>query len=396
VRFSSLIVKNLTRRPARSALTVVALSTAITAVVALLGIAHGFTRSFAEVYSAHGVDIVVSRQGSADRLSSSVDVKYISEIAHLSQVQRAAGVLLESLSFEDEGIYGIPTMGIQRGSWLLNNYQFVGGNPGDPFTVQPPTTQRSDTNASRASIEQPMVILLGVHLAERIGKSRGDTVNLFDEPYTISGVFRSSSVWENGSIILPLDVLQALTDRKGQVTYINVVLQPVDSTDSSEQAISAIQGLDRRLLAMTTSQYVETDTRMQVARAMAWMTSVIAVLIGSISVLNTMLTSVLERTKEIGILRAIGWSKKRIAAMIIGESCGLSLVASLLGIAAAFILTGALSRSPATGGLISADINFPIILQGLVLALTIGLFGALMPAIRATRLSPTEAFRENG
>lgn len=396
MQFSSLIIKNLTRRPGRSALTVVALATAITAVVALLGIAHGFTQSFAEVYSAHGVDIVVSRQGSADRLSSAVDVKYVSEITQLDEVERAAGVLLESLSFEEEGIYGIPTMGIQRGSWLLNNYEFVGGTSSDPFAVTSTTTQGEGSEAAESVTDQPQVILLGVHLAERIGKSVGDTVNLFDEACTISGIFRSSSVWENGSIILPLDVLQQLVDRSGQVTYINVVVQTEALKDGAAQAITAIQGLDRRLLAMTTSQYVETDTRMQVAKAMAWMTSIIAVLIGSISVLNTMLTSVLERTKEIGILRAIGWSKRRIAAMILGESCGLSLCASLLGIVAAFVLTEMLSRSPATGGLISADISFSVVLQALVLAVIIGLFGALMPAVRATRLTPTEAFRESG
>ena len=94
--FLGLIWKNLMRRKFRSTLTLLALATAIAAVVSLLGIAQGFTKSFADVYAAHAVDIVVSRQGSADRLSSSVDVEFVDKIAALPDVDRAAGVLLET------------------------------------------------------------------------------------------------------------------------------------------------------------------------------------------------------------------------------------------------------------------------------------------------------------
>ena len=124
MRFTDLILKNLLRRPMRSTLTLVALATAIASVVALLGITRGFTRSFADIYAAHSIDIVVSRQGSADRLSSSIDEQYVAKIEALQTVERAAAVLLETLSFEDEGIYGVPTMGIADGSWLLDDYEF--------------------------------------------------------------------------------------------------------------------------------------------------------------------------------------------------------------------------------------------------------------------------------
>lgn len=373
--FRSLILKNLTRRSARSALTLVALATAITAVVALFGIAQGFTRSFSEVYSAHGIDLVVSRQGTADRLSSSVDLKFIERIEKLQGIQRVDGVLLDTLSLEDEGIYGIPTMGIQPGSWLMENYTIVQGK----------NTSSEGHN-----------VLLGVHLAERIGKSAGETITLFDEAYTIDAVFQSSSTWENGSMILPLSTLQQLTDRAGQVTYINVVLESAARTPAQMQSVvSSIQSLDRRLLALKTEEYVATDTRMQIAHAMAWMTSAIALLIGTIGTLNTMLTSVLERTKEIGILRAIGWPRRRVVAMIMGESCVLAVTASVIGFAFAVLLTRALSQSPSARGLITPHIDVRVVVQGFALALIIGLLGALIPAIRAARLSPTEAFREN-
>jgi putative ABC transport system permease protein len=378
VRFSQLIYKNLARRPARSALTLLALATAITAVVSLFGVAKGFTHSFADVYAAHDVDIVVSRQGTADRLSSSVDASYVRQIQQIPTVAKAAGVMLDTLSLEEQGIYGVPTMGIEPESWLLQSFEIT-------------RPAGSESAGAERSTRQ---LMLGVHLADRLQAKAGDSINLFDEPYEVTGVFKSSSTWENGSMILPLAQLQQLTDRPAQVTYINVVLQPSAEINTALKTIESIQQIDKRLLALKTSEYVETDTRMQIAHAMAWMTSAIALLIGTISTWNTMLTSVMERTKEIGILRAIGWRKRRVVGMILAESCTLALVASVIGILLAKLLTWALSQAPEARGLLSPKIDVFVVGQGLVLAFVIGLLGAMLPAWRAARLSPTEAFRE--
>lgn len=394
MRFSQLIYKNLARRPARSALTLLALATAITAVVALFGVAKGFTRSFSDVYAAHQVDIVVSRQGTADRLSSSVDSSYVQKIAALPTVARAAGVMLDTLSLEEQGIFGIPTMGLEPGSWLLDSFEFIGAKPQQATG----SAQVASENSSTSAVADPMAtqtMLLGVHLADRLQAKIGDTVKLFEEPYTITGIFKSTSTWENGSMILPLAQLQKLTDRSGQVTYINVVLKSTGVQQAANDTISEISQIDKRLLALTTSEYVETDTRMQLAHAMAWMTSVIALMIGTIGTWNTMLTSVMERTKEIGILRAIGWRRRRVVGMILGESCSLALLASVIGIAMAKLLTWALSQAPAARGLLSPQIDGYVLIQGMVLAIVIGLLGAFLPAWRAAQLSPTEAFREN-
>ncbi len=377
MRFTSLIIKNLTRRPFRTTLTLLAFATAIAAVVALLGIAKGFTKSFADVYESHSVDVVVSRQGTADRLSSSVDQNFAVKIAAIPEVARTAGVLLETLSLEGSEVYGIPTMGIADGSWLLEDYK---------IQAVPPNSDTSKYNSRR--------LMLGIHLAERVGVRAGDTVMMFEDPYLVEGIFESRSTWENGSMIMPLDSLQAITDRIGQVTYINVVLnKPIDAA-KAEATVAKIQELDAKLHAMTTEDFVETDTRMQLASAMAWMTSVIALVIGAIGTLNTMMTSVLERTREIGILRAIGWPRRRVVSMILLESCTLAFMASVVGCALAGLLTWSLSQASAAKGVLSPAIDIWVILQGLLLAFAIGLLGALIPAWRAAKLLPTEAFRD--
>jgi putative ABC transport system permease protein len=152
--------------------------------------------------------------------------------------------------------------------------------------------------------------------------------------------------------------------------------------------------MDSKLLALKTEQFVSTDTRIQVATAMAWMTSMVALVIGAISTLNTMMTSVLERTVEIGILRAIGWRRYRVAKMVLMESLGLAFLASLLGTVFAVVGIFLLSRSPAAAGLVTPVVDASVLFQGLGLAWIIGLLGALLPAWRAANLMPTDAFHE--
>ncbi len=403
MRFSSLIWKNLVRRPMRSALTLLALATAIAAVVSLQGISRGFTRSFGEIYTAHSVDIVVSRAGSADRLSSSIDQGFAEKIAELPEVNRTAAVLLDTLSLEDEGIYGIPAMGIDPDSWLRRDYEIQHARKNktdlnDFKAVQIDTPPSNDGSVADSRTAE-RTVWLGIHLADRLGVSPGSTVNLFDEPYRVTALFKSRSTWENGAMVFDLDELQRLTDRQGQATYIDVVLNPpvageAQSPSRAQRAVAAITKLDSKLLPLATQEFVDTDTRLKLAGAMAWMTSMIAMILGVIGTLNTMLTSVMERTKEIGILRAIGWPKRRVVSMILLESCSLALLASLLGTGLAMLLTWGLAQAPIVKGVLSPAIDGGIVMQGFVLAIAIGLLGALLPAWRAAKLLPTDAFRE--
>ncbi|WP_182867542.1 ABC transporter permease [Rhodopirellula sp. JC639] len=376
MRFTSLILKNLTRRPLRAALTLIALTMAVASVVALRGIANGFTESFTEIYQSHSIDIVVSRQGTADRLSSSVAQEAAGQIEQIEGVAKAAGVLLETLSLEDQQIFGVPTLGIAADSWLRDDFRWIERRPADA-SQSPPPKQLS----------------LGIHLAERSGLSVGQTALIFEEPYVVAGIFESDSVWENGSLVMPLDQLQAISDRTGQVTYINVVLEPTVDGDLARSIVDQIHAIDGRLHAMTTEEFVGTDTRMQLASAMAWMTSIIALAIGAIGTLNTMMTSVLERTREIGVLRAVGWPRSRVIRMIVAESVVLALSASVLGGVLAIVATDAMSRHPAVRGVLVPAIDAGTLSEGALLAVLIGLLGALLPAKRAASVMPTEALR---
>ncbi len=126
---------------------------------------------------------------------------------------------------------------------------------------------------------------------------------------------------------------------------------------------------------------------------MAWVTSAMALVIGAVGMLNTMVMSVFERTNEIGILRAIGWRRWRVVRMILMESILLSLAGGVVGTAGAIVLTQVLAAQPAVAGMVDPDVAPWVIAQGFVIALCVGLLGAAYPAYRGAQLLPTEALR---
>jgi putative ABC transport system permease protein len=94
----------------------------------------------------------------------------------------------------------------------------------------------------------------------------------------------------------------------------------------------------------------------------------IAILIGAVGMMNTVLMSVFERTREIGVLRSLGWRKGRVLGLIIGESLALSLIGGLAGTALGIAAVRALGSSPATGGLLQGRFSPGLFIQALGLA----------------------------
>jgi putative ABC transport system permease protein len=244
-------------------------------------------------------------------------------------------------------------------------------------------------------------VLLGNLLAQNLDKRVGDTVEIETKGFKVVGVYESASVYEGRAALVLLEDLQRLMDRVGQVSEFMLVLDR--KLPDRKAAIEKVQleiadlrdeeGQPLGLTALPTEQYVSHDMEIQLARQMAWSTSLIALVIGSVGVLNTMSMSVLERTQEIGVLRAIGWPKARIIKMIVCESCALGVAGALLGMGAGVALTAALSRFPAARGMVRGDTAPGVLAAGFAVALAMGLVGSLYPACRGAGLHPTEALR---
>jgi putative ABC transport system permease protein len=110
-------------------------------------------------------------------------------------------------------------------------------------------------------------------------------------------------------------------------------------------------------------------------------------------VMNTMLMSVMERTREIGVFKALGWSRFRILRMILQEATWLGLLGAGFGIGISLLLTQQLRWVPMVGPAMVPLWSWDIFARAILVALALGILGGLYPAYQATTLQPTEALR---
>lgn len=380
MRFSQFILKNVLQRKSRSALTTIGVAVAVMAVVALVGIADGFERSFRDLYERRGVDLLVVRAGTSEHLSSSVPQQVGEQIRKLPGVRAVSPGLMDVVSFESANLTSVALQGWAPDSFLFDDLKIISGR--------------------RLEAGDDKCVMLGMVLAKNLGKKAGDSVEIANQSFEIVGVFESFNPLENGSVVMLIHSLQTLMDRPKQVTGFQVILDDapdkkalIERVRQEIESLHTKQGRPWGIAATPTRDYVRNTSQIQMAQAMAWMTSVIALVIGAVGVLNTMIMSVFERTREIGILRAIGWRKTRVVRLILFESILLSIVGAVVGIVAAVLLTRALTWWPMVNGLIRGDVAPVVMIQGFFIALAVGLIGGAYPAYRGAQLLPTEALR---
>ena len=140
-------------------------------------------------------------------------------------------------------------------------------------------------------------------------------------------------------------------------------------------------------------QVVKVDTSSRLIIDTGWIFSLLALIVGGIGVTNTMAMSVVERIHEIGIMRAVGWAKWRIALLILSEAVGIGLLALGLGLACGYLAAEVFTKSGKLSQLAEPDFTTGVFAWGLAFALGVAVIGALYPAWRAVRLRPIEALR---
>jgi putative ABC transport system permease protein len=375
MRFYTFVLKNVVRRRVRSTLTVVGMAVAVGAVVALVGISSSSVQAFLAIYQNQKVAIIVQQRGAKQRLTSTLSDKLGDEIAKIPGVKQVNTGLVDYTSLEELGISALVVQG-----WIPDSpvMRALNIEPGGHWL----------TAADKHGV------LLGEDLARSLDKRVGDKLPLFDDgTYTVVGIVKSSIPYESGSMWVSLSDLQKFMDRKGQVTGYAIVVDQPDKPAEVERIRAAIAALGSNIEAKTAEESVTSTTEIRFIRAMSWITSAIAIIIGAVGMLNTMIMSVSERTREIGILRAIGWRQWRIVRMILIESVLLSFSGGLLGTLCAVVVTPILGRHPAVAGLIDTHIAAGVIGMGVAMAIVVGLLGAAYPAYRGAQLLPTEALR---
>ena len=192
--------------------------------------------------------------------------------------------------------------------------------------------------------------------------------------------------------MLPLISMQASERKLGTVTLIAVKVRSGASIDRVRKAIET--GNPNLATVRLASEFGRVDRNFAFLKAAQTGATIIALVIGIIIVMNTMLLSFIERIREFGLLRAVGWSRRRLLSLVIGEALGISVLGAAVGVAFAFALTYALARFSTLRGLLQPEFSASIFWMALYSAIGIGLIAALYPSVRAALLRPGIALRK--
>lgn len=368
MHFFTVIVKNLFRRKLRNLLTVLGIAIGIGAVVSLVSISDGFVKSFTEMLEARGTDISVTRANTPDVLLGSIEEGIKNEIEQIEGVKAVSRVLVDLVTIED--LPSVMVFGFDPDEFIFEHLKVIRG-------------KSIDRNSGNE-------VMIGKVLAGNMKVDVGSEVEIEREIFKIVGIFESGNVVENGAIVMNIRKLQKLMNREGYVTVFNIKLQNPEFTDS---VIKTIKERFPKLEAMTTEEVTRNNEGYKMAKALAWATSLIALFVGALGTMNTVFMSVFERTKEIGVLRAIGWRRRRIVEMIIGESILLGITGGVLGMGLGVVAVHFINHIPIVKGLIVGDFSFPLFLKSGIIAIFMGILGGVIPAYWGASISPAEALR---
>ena len=381
--FLSLVVKNPFRNKTRSSLAIVGIAIGIMVIVALGMITGGLENSTQSTLKAGAAEITVSQAGSTGIGSSgSINQTYAADILSLSGVKSTAGILRASntttgstSSNSTQGGFGggLSITGIDSDKLSLMGIDSVNGT----FFTNDSTNQ----------------VIIGKTEAQSLNKTVGDTINLYGQNFTITGTFETGNFMTDNGIVMPLSTLQNLTSNQNKVS--EVLVKVTDNANVTTVSNTITNAYPNQL---TTSTAADSANRINQGLGFistaSWAISLLAIFIGAVGVINTMVMTVYERTREIGVLKAVGWKDSRILGMILGESIVLTLIAFVVGTVIA--VTGVevlLTLVPSVGNAITPSFSIYIFLRAFGIALLVGIIGGLYPAYRASRLSPTEALR---
>ncbi len=361
-----MVFKNLLRRKTRTLLTVIGIAIGVAAVIVLGAFAEGFINAYSTVLTSSGADIIVTQSDAADVILSAVDDVVQPQIANIAGVSKTSGVLLGMVSTPDVPYFVV--FGLAPQEFGINHYKIIEG---------------TRLMGSRQ-------VLLGKTAAKNFKKKLGDNYKIQEVSFRVVGIYETGENIEEMGAVIALKEAQEIFKKPRQVTYYQIQVQRPEATTA---VIAEVERRFPKLTASRSSNFMDDQQETQMLRAMGSFIGALAVIAGGLVMMNTMLMSVFERTREIGVLRALGWRRRRVLQLIFGEAIVLSVLGGIVGVALAILLVMWLNQLPALVGFLENALTPALVVQGFLTALFLGVVGGLYPAWRASGLEPVEQCR---
>ncbi len=366
----TLAMRNLGRRRARTAVVTLSVGLAVGMALTLLAVSESIENGTREGVDERGADFTVIDRDASDIFSGFIPQQVGARLGAVPGVAGVAGELVTFAPVDHEAQRLV--VGWPRDSFFWRNMPVAEGRlPG--------------SGDSRVAI-------LGAGAAEKLNKKAGDTLDIFEDQFRIVGIAGYKSALNRSLIILPLQDLQEIAFKNDQVTVFHIKLAPELSSTDVDRVERDLEKLGR-LQAAPTDQLLSHDRNLSILKAISHAISWIALTLGGLSVLSALLMAIQERTREIGVMMAIGWNVPRTMASILIEGMLIGVVGCLIGVAVSYLASFMFSSIPQIGNYLVFRPTLQSIAPTIIAAIFLCALGALYPAWRAAAQTPAEAIR---
>ncbi len=358
---NKLVLENLKQRPIRTFLSILLIAVPVTLILTLVGLSEGTLQDSARRQKGIGADIVIRPRGSSILSLSSAPMpegmlKMLGEMPHVSL---ATGTVIQPLS----GFNSITGVDLSAFTKMSGGFHYVEGGP----------------------FQGPNDMIIDEFYASQEKLHVGDTVNLLNRSWRVAGIIEGGKL---ARIILPIKVLQELTGNTGKLSQIYLKMDRPAYIDSTVAELKKkLEGYPIYPMRELLSYFSVNNVPM--LRGFINVVVTIGIVIGFAVVFLSMYTSVLQRTREIGILKSLGASRWYVLNIILREAFLMALGGTVLGIILSFGSKWLISQM-AGASLTQAIVPmwWPI---AALIALTGALLGGLYPGMQAARQDPIEA-----
>lgn len=359
-----MIWKNLLRRKFRTAMFIVGISVVLTGMLVLLGVTNGLDSQIETQFRREQIDLMAVEANAVMSFYSNIPERTVAEMADVQGVAKVMPFVLnlvQTAKFPMLVVYGLEPNRLQ-----------------EKFNVLEGRLPRTEDE-----------IAIGKTIKDGFAANLGETVELYKRHFTVVGFVESGIETEDGSVVMTLKGAQAMASKEGQVNALGIRLAP--GTKPTE----ALERLHERfpVLTFTTAkEYVKTQQNIEFIKKIGQGIGLLSVVGGAMIVFIFSLIIVQERTREIGLLRAIGWGRLRIIRLLLGETLVLSVLGALLSLGLSYVILLGIRETPSLASMLPVQFTWESVLITFAVALVLGLVGGSISAFKASNLNPLEAF----
>ena len=394
MKIYQVVVRDTLRRRRRALFTALGVAIGVAAVVAVLTVARaGEKRIYSEI-DKYGPNMMVTpaindmdlKLGDLRLGSLAVGNNYIAQ-DRVSEVRQIAdGAIREALGIQDQEDIATIAPKLYVDTTVNETSIMVVG-----FDPQQERTIKSWWDISKGRYpEQPNEALLGDRASSALAVDAGDRIGINGEELTVVGVLQETGSADDYQVFAPLGTVQKAFGKEGLISSIDVRALcsacPVESiADSINKSIPGVRAVAVQQIAES-----EMNLVMKVNRFMLVLAA-ITLVVGALAVVSTMMSSVHERIKDIGIMKAVGASRGQIVRMFVYEAVAVGLLGGLLGYVSGTLLSYALGPLIFDGLAMSYAPQY--FLPALGLAIAVAIVASVYPAFRASQVRVAESLR---